>query len=86
MDRPILAGGKAEANALWLAINGKPMSYASMGELIAQTTRMTIGVAVSAHLLRTAAVTTLAIPERATTLTLGARAHHGPGGHLTQEN
>jgi integrase len=73
MDRPILAGGKAEANALWLAINGKPMSYASMGELIAQTTRMTIGVAVSAHLFRTAAVTTLAIPERATTLTLRAR-------------
>ena len=32
--RPILAGGKAETNALWLAINGKPMSYASMGELI----------------------------------------------------
>ena len=30
--RPILAGGKAEANALWLAINGKPISYASIGE------------------------------------------------------
>ena len=36
--RPILAGGKAGTNALWFAINGKPMSYASMGELIAETT------------------------------------------------
>ena len=59
--RPILAGGKAGANALWFAINGKSMSYASMGELIAETTRMTIGVAISPHLFRTAGVTTLAI-------------------------
>ena len=32
-----------------------------MGELITETTEMTIGVAVSPHLFRTAAVTTLAI-------------------------
>ena len=59
--RPILARGPAETNALWLAMDGKPMSYASMGELITETTRMTIGIAVSPHLFRTAAVTTLAI-------------------------
>jgi hypothetical protein len=45
---------------LWFAINGKPMSYASMGDLIIETTRMTIGIAVSPHLFRTAGVTTLA--------------------------
>ena len=48
--RPILAGGTAETNAFRLAINGKAMSYLSMGELIAQTTEMTIRVAVSPHL------------------------------------
>ena len=58
--RPIRAGGKAETNALWLAMDGKSMSYASMGELITETTRMTIGAAVSPHLFRTAAVTMLA--------------------------
>ena len=52
--RPILAGGKAETNALWFAINGNPMSYASRGELIAETTRMTIGVAISPHLFSNA--------------------------------
>jgi site-specific recombinase XerD len=82
--RPILAGGKAGANALWFAINGKPMSYASMGELIAETTRMTIGVAVSPHLFRTAGVTTLA--TRAGDQPHAGRAllHHGPNG--PQEN
>ena len=52
--RPVLARGTAETDTLWFAINGKPMSYASMGELITETTRMTIGVAVSPHLFRTA--------------------------------
>jgi integrase len=84
--RPILARGTAETNALWLAMDGKPMSYASMGELITETTRMTIGVAVSPHLFRTAAVTTLAIragdkPHAGTALL-----HHTPGGPVTQEN
>ena len=58
--RPILARGNSETNALWLAMDGKPMSYASIAELIPETTRMTIGVAVNPHLFRTAAVTTLA--------------------------
>ena len=82
--RPIMAGGKAEANALWFAINGKPMSYASMGELIAETTRMTIGVAVSPHLFRTAGVTTLAIRAGDKPHAGSALLHHGPNG--PQEN
>jgi integrase len=82
--RPILAGGKAETNALWFAINGKPMSYASMGELIAETTRMTIGVAISPHLFRTAGVTTLATRAGDKPHAGSALLHHGP--HGPQEN
>ena len=82
--RPILAGGKAETNALWFAINGKPMSYASMGELIAETTRMTIGVAVSPHLFSTAGVTTLATRAGDKPHAGSALLHHGPYG--PQEN
>jgi integrase len=84
--RPTLAGGKDGANALWFAINVKPMSYASMGELITETTRMTIGVAVSPHLFRTAAVTTLAIRAGDKPHAGSALLHHGPNGPVTQEN
>jgi integrase len=84
--RPILARGTAETNALWLAMVGKPMSYASMGELITETTRMTIGVAVSPHLFRTAAVTTLAIRAGDKPHAGSALLHHGPNGPVTQEN
>ncbi len=67
--RPILARGNTGSNALWMAMNGKPMSYASMGELITETTRITIRVKVNPHLFRAAGVTTLAtlagdIPQR----------------------
>jgi site-specific recombinase XerD len=82
--RPILAGDKAEANALWFAINGEPMSYASMGELIAETTRMAIGVAISPHLFRTAGVTTLATRAGDKPHAGSALLHHGPYG--PQEN
>ena len=78
--RPIMAGGKAGANSLWFAINGKPMSYASMGEHIAETTRMTIGVAVSPHLFRTAGVTTLATRAGDQPHAGSALLHHGPNG------
>ena len=78
--RPILAGGKAETNAFWLAVNGEAMSYASMGELITETTEMTIGVAVSPHLFRTAAVTTLAIRAGDNLHAGGALLHHRPDG------
>jgi site-specific recombinase XerD len=82
--RPVLAGDKTETTALWLAINGNPMSYASMGEHIAETTRITIGVAVSPHLFRTAAVTTLATRAGDKPYAGSALLHHGPWG--PQEN
>jgi len=83
--RPILAGGKAETNALWLAINREPVSYASLGELITETTRMTIGIPMSPHLFRTAAVTTLATRAGDKPHASGALLHHRPG-PVTQEN
>jgi site-specific recombinase XerD len=84
--RPVLARGTAETDALWLTMDGKPMSYASMGELITETTRMTIGIAVSPHLFRTAAVTTLAIRAGDKPHAGSALLHHGPNGPVTQEN
>jgi len=82
--RPVLARGTAETDALWLAMDGKPISYASIGELIAETTRMTIGVAVSPHLFRTAGVTTLATRAGDKPYAGSALLHHGPRG--PQEN
>ena len=84
VHRPVLIGGKAETTALWLAINTEPMSYASIGELIAETTRTTIGVAVSPHLFRAAAVTTLATRAGDKPHAGNAILHHGPSG--PQEN
>jgi integrase len=77
--RPILARGNTEIDALWLAMDGKPMSYASMGELITETTRMSIGVRVSPHLFRTAGLTTLATRAGNKPHAGGALLHHRPG-------
>jgi site-specific recombinase XerD len=78
--RPILTRGNTGSNALWIAINGKPMSYASMGELITETTRITIGVNVSPHLFRTAGVTSLATRAGDKPHAGSALLHHrGPG-------
>ena len=84
--RPILARGNTETNALWLAMDGKSMSYASVGELITETTRMTIGVPISPHLFRTAGVTTLATRAGDKPHAGSALLHHRPGGPVTQEN
>jgi site-specific recombinase XerD len=83
--RPILARGNDGSNALWMAMDGKPMSYASVGETITETARMTIGVKVSPHLFRTAGVTTLATHANGNPHAGSALLHHrrGPG---TQEN
>jgi site-specific recombinase XerD len=59
--RPILAGRGDNTNALWLAINGEPMAQYSVREVITETTRSTLGVAISPHLFRTAAAATAAI-------------------------
>jgi hypothetical protein len=83
--RPLLARGNTDTNALWLAMNGKPMSYASMGELITETTRMTVGVRVNPHLFRTAGVTTLATRVGDKPHAGSALLHHRPG-PVTQEN
>jgi integrase len=83
--RPILGEGKVKTNALWLAIGGEPMSYASIAELIPESTRMTIGIPVSPHFFRTAAVTTLAIRAGDKPHAGGALLHHRPG-PVTQEH
>ena len=83
--RPILARGNTEQDALWLAMDGKPMSYASMGELITETTRMSVGVKVNPHLFRTAGVSTLATRAGDRPHAGGALLHHRPG-PVTQEH
>jgi len=59
--RPILAGRGDNTNALWLAINGEAMAQCSVSEVITDTTRSTLGVAISPHLFRAAAAATAAI-------------------------
>jgi integrase len=85
VHRPTLARGKTNTKALWLAIDGKSMSYASMGELITEITRISIGVAVSPHLFRAAGVTTLATRAGNKPHAGNALLHHRPG-PVTQEN
>ena len=82
--RPILAGD-TETDALWLAMDNKPMSYATFGELITETTRRILGVPVSPHLFRTAGVTTLATRAGDKPHAGGALLHHQPG-PVTQEH
>ncbi len=83
--RPILARGKVETHALWLAMNGEPMSYASVAELIPETTRITVGVSVNPHMFRTAAATTLASRAGNRPHAGSALLHHRPG-PVTQES
>jgi site-specific recombinase XerD len=82
--RPILARGNTRSNALWMA-NGKPMSYASIGETITETSRITSGVNVNPHLFRISGVTTLATRAGDKPHAGGALLHHRPG-PVTQEN
>jgi hypothetical protein len=83
--RPILARGNADTARLWLAMNGKPMSCASIAELIPETTEMSVGVRVNPHLFRTAGVTTLATRAGDKPHAGSALLHHRPG-PVTQEN
>jgi site-specific recombinase XerD len=83
--RPILARGSNAGSALWLAINGKPMSYASIAEMIPETTDTTIGIKVNPHLFRTAGVTTLATRAGDKPHAGSALLHHRRG-PVTQEN
>jgi site-specific recombinase XerD len=59
--RPILSGGVKATNALWIGISGQAMAQWSVGDVITETTRSTLGVAINPHLFRTAGVTTTAV-------------------------
>jgi integrase len=77
--RPILARGNASTNSLWMAINGKPMTYASLKDLIPEITRMTVGIPVNPHMFRTAGATTLATHAGDKPHAASALLHHRPG-------
>jgi site-specific recombinase XerD len=85
VHRPVLARGNTSYTALWMAMDGKPMSCASIAETIPETTETTIGVRVSPHLFRTAGVTTLATRAGDKPHAGSALLHHRPG-PVTQEN
>jgi site-specific recombinase XerD len=61
--RPVLTGAdQSAANALWLSSNdGNPMTYDGVARAITDTTRSTVGVAVSPHLFRTSIASSAAI-------------------------
>jgi integrase len=60
--RPILARTDEVSNVLWLTSDyGRPMTYASVGETVTETTRLTVGVNLSPHLFRAADATTAAV-------------------------
>jgi len=75
--RPILARTDEVSNALWLTSDfGKPMTYASVGERVTETTRIIIGVKLSPHLFRTAAASTAALYGGSTPHLGSALLHH----------
>ena len=83
--RPLLSRGNNTSRALWLSHNGHPLSYATMAELIPNTTEKTVGKKVSPHLFRTAGVTTLATHAGDQPHAGGALLHHRHG-PVTQEH
>jgi integrase len=75
--RPTLARTEKVSNALWLTSDyGKPMTYASVGETVVETTRSTIGVRLNPHLFRTSAVSTAALYGGSTPHLGSALLHH----------
>jgi integrase len=60
--RPVLmTGAEKDTNALWISSGTRgPMTVHDVGALISQITRETLGIAISPHLFRTAAATTVA--------------------------
>jgi site-specific recombinase XerD len=85
VHRLVLARENKRSNALWMAWDGKPMSCASIAEIIPETTDTTVGVKVNPHLFRTAGVTTLATRASDKPHAGAALLHHRPG-PVTQEN
>jgi site-specific recombinase XerD len=84
IHRPLLSRGSDSSKALWLSHNGRPLSYATIAELIPKTTEKTVGKNVSPHLFRTAGVTTLATHAGDQPHAGEALLHHRPGGPVTE--
>jgi len=75
--RPWLAGADKSTAALWLSSNdGNSMTYDGVARAITETTRATVGVAVSPHLFRTATATSAAIHGGAKPHLASALLHH----------
>jgi site-specific recombinase XerD len=85
VHRSVLVRGNTNDTALWMAIDGKPMSCASIAEIIPETTETNVGIKVNPHLFRTAGVTTLATRAGDKPHAGAALLHHRPGPD-TQEN
>jgi site-specific recombinase XerD len=76
--RPVLAGGDQSAvAALWLSSNdGAPMTYDGVARVITETTRLTVGVAVSPHLFRTSIASSAAMHGGANPHLASGLLHH----------
>jgi site-specific recombinase XerD len=75
--RPFLAGADQSTTALWLSSNdGASMSYAGVERVLTETTRTTVGIAVSPHLFRTAIASSAAIHGGANPYLASALLHH----------
>ena len=83
--RPILTRGADNTKALWIGINGQAMAQCSVGEVIIETTRSTLGVAINPHLFRTAGATTTAV-HAGDKPHLGSALLHHRHPTVTQEN
>ena len=58
--RPVLARSDGASSALWLSSRGTPMTAQRLTDVITRTTLSAVGVAVSPHLFRTSAASTVA--------------------------
>ena len=75
--RPWLAGADKSTAALWLSSNdGNPMTYDGVARVITETSRSTVGVAVSPHLFRTSIASSAAIHGHANPHLASALLHH----------
>ena len=79
--RPALAEADQSTAALWLSSNdGNPMTYDGVARAITETTRTTVGVAVSPHLFRTATASSAATHGGANPHLASALLHHRASG------
>ena len=82
--RPVLARTDQSTAALWLSSNdGNAMTYDGVARAITDTTRSTVGIAVSPHLFRTAIASSAAIHGGANPHLASALLHHTDS-HVTE--